>query len=491
MKIERLKLQNYRSVGETPLVVDFAPDTNLVILLGENGAGKTSVLDAISLCLSSYIEQFPFISKQQFSNTDVHITQREEIAPYLSVEMQCNAKSIARGGLQSETTSHLIVRYHKGTQTPPKSDLSFLRNLGTQLREACIAKNTEVSPLLPIVAYYGTGRGQIVPPQRKRNFQKSFQRWDAYGDALQAEATFKRFFAWFDLKEDEERRVREEHLLALIDLQEDEKRQALKNTHKAYYTLPELDCVRRALREFVGHRFHSPRIKLHPLRFVMSQVKDQTADLSFLGERIGAEYTELRIEQMSDGYKIITAMIGDIAARMAQANPHLENPLESPGVVLIDEIDLHLHPRWQREVLDKLHGTFPNIQFIVTTHSPTLLMGAEKAQVIKLDYANAPCSCNEESSSRYEYNHDYAHYNAGQMLIHCGLFGIESMRSKIWDKDLERRDELLAKATITSKEKQELEELDRKLSQLSVGDSVAALEIFDWIKKNKMTASLQ
>lgn len=472
MKIECLKLQNYRSVGETPLVVNFAPDTNLVIFLGENGAGKTSVLDAISLCLSSYIEQFPFISKQQFSNTDVHITQGRKIAPYLSVTMLCNAERIAGEGLLSENIPQRIVRYHKGTQTPPKSDLSFLRTLGTHLREACLADNVEAAPLLPIVAYYGTGRGQIVPPQRKRNLQKSFQRWDAYSDALQAEATFKRFFAWFDLKEDEERRI--------------------GKARKDYnYTLPELDCVRRALREFVGHRFHSPRIELHPTRFVMSQVSDQTFNQSFWGERKEEEDTELRIEQMSDGYKIITAMVSDIAARMAQANPHLENPLESPGVVLIDEIDLHLHPRWQREVLDKLHGTFPNIQFIVTTHSPTLLMGAEKAQVIKLDYTNAPCSCNEKSSSRYEYNHDYAHYNAGQMLIHCGLFGIESMRSKIWDKDLERRDELLAKATITSQEKKELEALDQKLSQLSVGDSVAALEIFDWIKKNKMNASLQ
>ena len=84
--------------------------------------------------------------------------------------------------------------------------------------------------------------------------------------------------------------------------------------------------------------------------------------------------------------KIIIAMVADIASRMAEGNPGIENPLEASGVILIDEIDLHLHPKWQREILRKLHEVFPNVQFIVTTHSPIILQGASDiAQIVVLD----------------------------------------------------------------------------------------------------------
>ena len=76
---------------------------------------------------------------------------------------------------------------------------------------------------------------------------------------------------------------------------------------------------------------------------------------------------------MSDGEKCTIALFGDLARRMALANPERENPLEGTGVVLIDELDLHMHTSWQRKVLGVLKETFPNIQFIITTHSPQIL----------------------------------------------------------------------------------------------------------------------
>lgn len=79
---------------------------------------------------------------------------------------------------------------------------------------------------------------------------------------------------------------------------------------------------------------------------------------------------------MSDGYRIIVALVADIASRLAEANPQLENPLLGEGIVLIDEADLHLHPSWQRRFLKDLSNTFPNIHFITTTHSPLIAMGA-------------------------------------------------------------------------------------------------------------------
>ena len=71
--------------------------------------------------------------------------------------------------------------------------------------------------------------------------------------------------------------------------------------------------------------------------------------------------------------KSLLALVGDIARRLILANPSLENPLYGEGIVLIDEIELHLHPKWQREVINKLREVFPNIQFILTTHSPQVI----------------------------------------------------------------------------------------------------------------------
>jgi predicted ATP-binding protein involved in virulence len=81
----------------------------------------------------------------------------------------------------------------------------------------------------------------------------------------------------------------------------------------------------------------------------------------------------IRLDQLSDGEKNMIAMIGDIARRLSMANPHMENPLEGDGIVLIDEIDLHLHPLWQRVIISRLTEIFPNCQFIVSTHSPQVL----------------------------------------------------------------------------------------------------------------------
>ena len=89
--------------------------------------------------------------------------------------------------------------------------------------------------------------------------------------------------------------------------------------------------------------------------------------------RIIKEKENLDILQLSDGEKCVLALFGDIARRLALANPSLENPLEGTGVVLIDELELHMHTLWQRKAIGVLKETFPNVQFIITTHSPQIL----------------------------------------------------------------------------------------------------------------------
>jgi predicted ATP-binding protein involved in virulence len=99
---------------------------------------------------------------------------------------------------------------------------------------------------------------------------------------------------------------------------------------------------------------------------------------------ISKDNIRLAIDQLSDGEKCYIAMIGDLARRMAVANPHAENSLNCGGIVLIDEVELHLHPEWRRRIVPSLRKIFPNIQFIITTYSPQVLGEIKDMDVIKL-----------------------------------------------------------------------------------------------------------
>ena len=125
---------------------------------------------------------------------------------------------------------------------------------------------------------------------------------------------------------------------------------------------------------------------------------DQKADADLIRE-LYEMVTNLDVLQLSDGEKCTLALFGDIARRLAIANPSLDDPLQGDGVVLIDELELHMHTSWQRKVISMLKKTFPNIQFIITTHSPQILgevdhdfnvyalsRNGSDIQVVQLDY---------------------------------------------------------------------------------------------------------
>lgn len=99
---------------------------------------------------------------------------------------------------------------------------------------------------------------------------------------------------------------------------------------------------------------------------------------------------EISINQLSDGAKILFALSGDLARRLAMANPAVNEPLLGNGIVLIDELELHLHPKWQREIIRKLPTVFPNIQFIISTHSPQIVseVAAESLYILNWNQEN-------------------------------------------------------------------------------------------------------
>ena len=348
MKLERVEIENYRAIKKLELPLDPA----LTVFHGANGHGKTSVLGAIAAGLGSIPTLLPKVSGVGFLKTD-----RRGLRP-LRVKLR------TRDGIEWER------RVLDPQKTSKPRRWTRRRALKEAMEAIVVADREEAEPLvLPIVAFYDTDRAVFDAPHRRRNFKTEFHRYAALEGALAPRTNFREFFKWFYALENEELREKREQ-------------------RDWDYQLPELKAVRKAIVR-MAPGVSDPRIKLRPLRFAVSV------------ESEAGKPEELALDQLSGGYRIVLALAADLARRMAQGNPHLADPLESEAVVLIDEVDLHLHPGWQQRILVDLRRTFPNTQFIVSTHSPQVLTTVDSKHVIHLHRTNQTIVAGQSSAPIY------------------------------------------------------------------------------------------
>ena len=339
MRLATIEIEHFRAIEHLALELDPA----LTVLFGVNGCGKTSVLSGIAMGLGT-IQNFlrPKEDRVRFLKTD----RRVGAGP-----MRVAVETTEGMSWQREETGRQFARITEKKHGPGKQ-------LGALLLEATLMAEKGHPRDLPIAAYYDTDRIVLDVPQRRRGFDKGFDQLDAWHGALSARTDFRHFFQWFYAKENEE-------LRALRKL-------AVEGTElKRVGASRELRAVRDAIASMVGGA-SDPRIEENPLRFVVSI------------EQEPGRTEELAIDQLSGGCRAVLTLAADLARRMAQGNPHLEAPLESEAVVLIDEIELHLHPSWQQRILSDLRRTFPNAQFIVSTHSPQVLTTVAPKHILEL-----------------------------------------------------------------------------------------------------------
>ena len=360
MKIKKLKLINFRNYEN--FEIDF--NENMNVIVAENGAGKTTILDAIAIGYGAMFTRFPKIKGKTFGDSDLRFDNDNRLSPYMRVELESyNKISWDRTQARNKTkmTKNLIPKA-KGLR-----ELNDYVDCIVDKEYAKIYQEYEI----PLVMYYGTSRAVIKSPMRKRDFQKEFSRYEALSGALEANSDFKRLFQWFDAMQNRENKK-------IVELKDFD------------YKLPELEAVREAITKVIPN-IENPRVEERPLRFVVDKIVEGKA-------------VEFRIDQLSDGYKTVLAMVMDISARMSEANPHLGN--QSKALIMIDEVDLHLHPRWQQSILIDLQKAFPKAQFIVTTHSPQVLshVKAEHIFLLKQNKDNVdiikPTSSYGKSSDR-------------------------------------------------------------------------------------------
>lgn len=339
MKIKMLTLSHYRRF--TDFSMDF--DRNLTVLVAKNGAGKTSILDAIATLLGAFLTRLPKISGYNPKETDFQIYPNGRRPPYMRIKCE------SFNGIKWDRTEKRDQSTKTLSEIP---DALGIKQLNDYVDSFIDADNAEQPYQLPVFIYYGTGRGVFDIPQRKRNFSKEFRRFDALSGALESRTNFRSFVEYFYHLEEQENRLRNEKRSFDVEL-------------------PELKAIRTAVQRILPS-FSNPR-SVHPAGIEVDWQPN-------------GETKQLRIEQLSDGYRTTLAMVMDIAARMAEANPDMPDPLETEGVVLIDEVDLHLHPGWQQTILLDLMDTFKNIQFIVSTHSPQVISSVKPGRLRVIDW---------------------------------------------------------------------------------------------------------
>ena len=327
MKLKNVSLENFRSKASSCLELG----SRLTLLIGENGTGKTTFLDAIAIALGEMLTYLPEVKGINFKTRgDIH-QQDGKPAPYTRIKVVAST-GVGWDRMQKRDKS-------KRTAMQIKAGLG-VKQLHRYLQESILDPwNLGLPFQLPVIVQYGVERAWLdYSPVRRRGLPKNHSRFESLADALNSTSRFRSALNWFYNKENEESRLKQE-----------------RRDFDA--TLPELNAVRRCITTLFPN-LSNPRFTLNPLRFVVSQ-----------------DGEELEIDQLSDGYKTMLGLAIDLSWRMAGANPHLEDPLAAEAIVMIDEVDLHLHPAWQQRVVSDLLRCFPNTQFILTTHSSVVVEG--------------------------------------------------------------------------------------------------------------------
>lgn len=344
MYLNNVHISNYRCIEN--LQIEFRPGTN--IILGDNGVGKTSILSAIATGLSGYLEGVKGITPRNIMVGDIRFRMKalggasaamEFLTP---VEISCNAS------YEQEHFSWVRSRKDESSESRTKT---YIRDIAsaTSIKHFAQDITNNFDGMLPILRYLGTARTNpsVVKASTKSSDAVNDRRCGYLG-CLHSAIDWNLIKNWC-LK------MEMEHFFQQAPMPEYE---AFKNmVSNVMMVINELD--------------HRPKI-YYSQRF---------------GEIIYQEYDNpTPITYLSAGYQSILRMVMDIAFRIATLNPqHGEKMNKTPGIVLIDELDMALHPKWQWTVLRALRETFPNIQFIVATHSPILISSCKDEYLIHID----------------------------------------------------------------------------------------------------------
>jgi predicted ATP-binding protein involved in virulence len=329
MRIKQLRLKNFRGIKN--LELNFDVTQQIIILVGVNGVGKSSVLD----CIGSLVNSYEGITVEENFR---YVFQKRDI--YTGEDSTCNGLSIVLDGNEINWMVEKNREEIRSIVRTKKDDILVIKeSWGQYDKDSFVSLYYSASrKSIQIQDYNKTQR--LTDPDVKEFIRKANSNNLDGLSAIQNITDFKEFTVWFHSLEDLENETR-------LSMNKDYRDNQLEATREAIYSL-------------LGNRFSDLRMKRAVGKLTIHKNSQ-----------------EIELDWLSDGEKGLMALAGDLALHLAIAYPHSVNPLHEAGLVLIDEIELHLHPEWQRIIIQRLTQTFPGCQFIVTTHSPQVLSNVQ------------------------------------------------------------------------------------------------------------------
>lgn len=339
MFFKEVQIQNYKAIKDMQLF--FSPGVNL--LIGDNGAGKTSVLDALSVALGGFLSGVKGVAVSGIQQSDIRIESKRVAGAGASSAIEYMTPTVIECTMVVNGKSFYWARTREGESSDYRTKTSDREITNYAAKLTNDATNT-----LPLISYMSTmrvsrsKRGDYGSASKKLNDRRC-----GYIGCLDSALDIKGIKEW-----------------------------CLNMEMEAFHQekpIPEYELFKGAVSE------------------VMQKMSDLETPPSIVYSKLFQDivYSEgedtLPISYMSAGYQSLLWMTMDFAYRLALLNPGQSDYHQATGVVLIDELDMHLHPKWQWNVLGTLEKVFPNIQFIIATHSPIIISSFKNGQLISLD----------------------------------------------------------------------------------------------------------
>jgi predicted ATP-binding protein involved in virulence len=351
MRIDRLEITNFKKFSTYN--IDLHP--HFTLLVGDNGTGKTTILDALAIAAGIWLVNSPDTtlnnSRRNILPSEIRLEAIEANVDGFTMTQLIERKPVqikAIGSIKNLSVQWLRQIKANGSKTSNTEAKEALEIVSALFQQVGVGAKI----WLPIVAYYGAGRAWLASNQANN---KPSRRWDAFYDCFAERIRIGDLHSWFQ-------------------------KEAIASANRQGQMRPSFNVVKFAILRCVPY----------------------SDDLWFDPERseivISIQGNPQPFSNLSAGQKMMVGLIADIAIKIVTQNTsflaeELDMDIEkipqifqqTPGIVLIDEIDVHLHPRWQRQVVENLKTTFPSIQFVCTTHSPFIIQSIEQGELISLD----------------------------------------------------------------------------------------------------------
>jgi predicted ATP-binding protein involved in virulence len=349
-RLQQVRLENFRHFGDLTIRLN----EKLTVIHAENAGGKTALLSGISIALGAALKS----STGNIRDSDVRQTIATDRSFTRTPSYPCRVE--ANGWVDGAEHSWAREIEGPGGRTTNRDAKTVRAALNR------VWQSTQSD--WPVLAFYGTQRlwGIVKATERKRGHT---DRDDGYVDALDPRSKEQQLLEWV-------------FRVTMAKLQHDK-------------APGEYVAFSRALAVALSHHTDGGDYVVEEVEYDVARNEPVLR---------GANGSRIPWSQLSDGYHVFAGLVADLARRCVTLNPHRgERAIEeAQGVVLIDEVDLHLHPRWQRVVLRQLQRAFPNLQFVVSTHSPQVLSSVANDQVVMLRegrvVASAPVAGRDSNS---------------------------------------------------------------------------------------------